>query len=136
MSSSKFDVFLSYSGGDRLIARELNRKLRDKGIRVWFDEDQIPFGGNVIAMMEHGLAQSAAGAVLIGSDGRGAWQEQEKAALLIQAVDEGKVVIPILMPGAPTKPKPGFLASLRFVDLRDGLDGEGFSHLVQGMQIP
>ena len=36
-----YDVFLSHSGKDKPVVRELAERLRADGVRVWLDEDQI-----------------------------------------------------------------------------------------------
>jgi hypothetical protein len=37
----RFDVFLSYSSGDRDIVRGIAERLKKDGLKVWFDEWMI-----------------------------------------------------------------------------------------------
>ena len=40
-----FDVFLSHSSHDKAIVRPLAERLRQDGLRVWFDEWELRPGG-------------------------------------------------------------------------------------------
>lgn len=53
-----FDVFLSHSSIDKEKVRELVEQLRNEGIIVWFDEEQIKPGDSVFMKIEEGLAKS------------------------------------------------------------------------------
>ncbi len=70
-------------------------------------------------------------AVIVGPHGPGRWQEMEYYAAIQKYVEERDEegrrkarVIPVLLPGAPRKPKvPVFLRGLDYVDLqKDGFD--------------
>lgn len=54
----EFDVFLSHSSLDKHIVRPLAQRLRESGVRVWFDEWQIPKGAPIPGKVEQGLEQS------------------------------------------------------------------------------
>ena len=68
-----FDVFLSHNSKDKPAVRELARRLSDRGIRVWLDEDQLIPGRNWQPLLEQGIQQSATGAVLVGPHGLAPW---------------------------------------------------------------
>ena len=130
----EFDVFLSHNSHDKPAVRELAKRLTKRRIRVWLDEDQLIPGRNWQPLLEDGIKQSASGAVLVGKDGFGPWEDEEMQALLRQAVSQGKPVIPVLLPGAPTQPQlPMFLLSRTWVDLREGFTGPGMERLVWGI---
>lgn len=57
-ASFKFDAFISFSGEDRLAARSIAERLRNDGLRVWFDEWQIPLGADIASKIEEGLEHS------------------------------------------------------------------------------
>jgi hypothetical protein len=38
----KYDVFLSHSSKDKSVVRPLAERLREAGLRLWFDEWEIP----------------------------------------------------------------------------------------------
>jgi hypothetical protein len=129
-----FDVFLSHNSKDKPAVRALARRLEGCHIRVWLDEDQLIPGRNWQPLLEAAIEQSATGAVLVGRDGAGPWQDEEMQALLDQAVRQGKPVIPVLLPDAPEKPElPLFLRNRTWVDLRAGSSEEGLDRLIWGI---
>jgi hypothetical protein len=72
-------------------------------------------------LLEAGIRSSESVAVLIGSDGRGPWEDEEMQAALNLAVRDKRPLIPVLLPGCLTKPElPLFLANRTWVDLRGG----------------
>jgi len=129
-----FHVFLSHNSRDKPQVRELARRLETRGLRVWLDEEQLPPGVPWQPLLEQGMEDCRSGAVLVGKDGFGPWQDEEMQALLRQAVSRGKPVIPVLLPGAPLQPRlPLFLSSRRWVDLRDGYAEQAIAQLVWGI---
>ena len=52
------DVFLSHSGHDKPVVRELAERLRADGVRVWFDEWEIQLGDSIFSKVEAALQQS------------------------------------------------------------------------------
>jgi hypothetical protein len=130
-----FDVFLSHNSRDKPAVHELKRRLEDRGIRVWLDEEQLVPGRPWQPLLEKGIEGAATGAVLVGKDGIGPWEHAEMRALLRQAVESGKPVIPLLLPNAPpTKPPlPLFLEDYTWVDLRSGFADEGIDSLIWGI---
>ena len=72
--------------------------------------------------------------MLVGKDGLGPWEIPEMDACLSEFVDRGMPVIPVLLPGAPKKPKlPLFLKAFTWVDLRDGLKKAALDNLEWGI---
>jgi hypothetical protein len=53
-----YDVFLSHSSKDKHIVRRLAERLRNDGLKVWFEEWSIRAGDNVYDKTEEGLQQS------------------------------------------------------------------------------
>jgi len=53
-----WDVFLSHSRQDKPRVRRLAERLRDAGLRVWFDEWTIKLGTDIYAAIEDGLEGS------------------------------------------------------------------------------
>jgi tetratricopeptide (TPR) repeat protein len=129
-----FDVFLSHNSKDKPAVRALAALLIERGIRVWFDEDQLIPGQPWQPLMEEGIKKSATGAVLVGEDGVGPWEDEEMQALLRQAVKLKKAVIPVLLPGAPEEPDlPLFLLNRTWVDMRKGFTEEKLADLIWGI---
>jgi hypothetical protein len=57
-SDFQFDLFLSHSAKDKAVVRPLAERLRQDGLRVWFDEWVLKPGDNIPAMIEEGLEHS------------------------------------------------------------------------------
>jgi formylglycine-generating enzyme required for sulfatase activity len=130
-----FDVFLSHNSKDNSVVRELAAQLRARGLRVWLDVDNLLPGHRWQEELEDVIRTSGAGAVLVGSDGLGPWEEPEMRALLSQFVQRRLKVIPVLLPGAPGQPElPPFLAEFVWSDLRGGLTQDAVDRLAEGIR--
>jgi tetratricopeptide (TPR) repeat protein len=130
----KFDVFLSHNSKDKPAVRALAALLSEQGIKVWLDEDQLIPGRPWQPLLEKGIEESTAGAVLVGADGWGPWENEEMYGQLRLAVEEGKPVIPVLLPGVPEEPRlPLFLSTRTWVDLRAGFRAEEMDRLIWGI---
>lgn len=134
-SEQGFHVFLSHNSQDKPAVRELAAALERRGVRVWIDEDQLIPGRPWQEAMEQAIDAIPSAAVLLGGSGFGPWESQEMQACIQRFVKrELPSVIPVLLPGAPAKPKwPLFLDNFTYVDLRDGLSDAGINRLVWGI---
>jgi PIN domain nuclease of toxin-antitoxin system len=56
--SDKYDVFLSHSAKDKAVVRPLAERLRQDGLKVWFDEWVLKPGDSIPAKIEEGLEHS------------------------------------------------------------------------------
>src|SRR5690348_16507681 len=54
----EYDVFLSYSSSDLERVARLARRLKDAGVKVWFDEDELRPGTRTVTEVERGLEAS------------------------------------------------------------------------------
>ena len=57
----QFDVFLSHSAKDKAVVRDVAARLKQDGVRVWLDEEQIKPGDSIPAKIEDGLEHSPFG---------------------------------------------------------------------------
>lgn len=129
-----FDVFLSHNSKDKPAVRELAEALRERGVIVWLDEDELRPGLNWQNLIEAGIRQSASVAVLIGKDGLGPWENEEMQGALIHAVKGGTPVIPVVLPDAPSQPElPLFLGTRTWVDLRPAMNVDNLGRLIWGI---
>jgi len=55
----QFDVFLSHSAKDKAIVRDIAARLKQDGVKVWFDEWVRKPGGSVLAKIEEGARANA-----------------------------------------------------------------------------
>jgi tetratricopeptide (TPR) repeat protein len=134
LADETFDVFLSHNSRDKPAVRQIAQALKDRGLRVWLDEWELVPGRRWIPALEKALETTKAAAVMVGESGFGRWEQPEYEGSLSEFVDRGIPVIPVLLPGAPEKPKlPLFLKGFTWVDLREGLTTDGLDRLVWGI---
>jgi tetratricopeptide (TPR) repeat protein len=129
-----FDVFLSHNSKDKPAVRQIAEALRDRGLRVWLDEWELIPGRRWIPALEKAIQAANTAAVMVGENGFGPWEQPEYEGALSEFVNRGLPVIPVLLPGAPEKPKlPLFLTGFTWVNLRDGITKAGLDRLVWGI---
>jgi hypothetical protein len=58
--SFRYNVFLSHSAKDKAVVRPLAERLRQDGLKVWFDEWVLKPGDSIPAKIEAGLEHSRA----------------------------------------------------------------------------
>ena len=54
----QYDVFLSHSSKDKAVVRPLAERLRNDGLKVWFDEWVLKAGDSIPSKIEEGLEHS------------------------------------------------------------------------------
>lgn len=119
-------LFLSHAGADTEAARALKQRIeatpaaRERGLKVWFDKDDLRAGEEWQAQLEEAIGRRAtAFAVYVGSNGVINWVEREVRLALSRATsDNGRFpFIPILAAPTDTSALPGF--ALQFQGVRD-----------------
>jgi hypothetical protein len=92
-----FDVFLTYAADDsKRFAQQLAQALRNEGLRIWFDEDQIHVGDNAFMRIGEGLNSSRYGLVILSPHFfEHGWAEQELRALLQRESEEKTMILPV-----------------------------------------
>lgn len=114
-------VFLSHAGEDGPAVKELAGRLRQAGLEVWLDVDELQPGDDWMQSLEEALDSSDAFAVYIGRSGIARWIGREvRVALDRNAKDPRYRFIPILGPGADPEQLPRFVAQHHWLDLREG----------------
>lgn len=124
--AAEYDVFLSHDGADKAAVEAIATRLRDAGLRPFFEEWHLVPGDLRIPALEAASEGSPTIAVLIGPKGIEEWHEQQKQ---LAADERGKRVIPVLLAGVSRQSLQGFLG-LRTVDFDEG---NGFRRLVAGI---
>lgn len=98
MVEQSFDVFLAHSSQDKPLIRQLYRKLKDRGIKPWLDEEEIAPGTSFQDEIQQAIARIKTAAICIGQGGLGKWEALELKAFISQCVERGIPVIPVLLP--------------------------------------
>src|SRR5207248_4128096 len=74
----QFDVFLSYSSKDNTWVNRLKEALQNQGLQVWLDHDQIRPGDLFTGVLERGLEESKAVALIVSPESMvSGWVEEE-----------------------------------------------------------
>ena len=96
-SDSNWDVFICHASEDKdNFVRPLALKLQGRGIRVWFDELTLKIGDSIRKSIDHGLAMSRYGIVVISPDFlKKDWPQRELDGLVSKEVNGRKVVLPV-----------------------------------------
>src|SRR5919106_963057 len=129
-------LFLSYSSRDRDKVRPVHRYLSERGVTMFFDQQNLRAGQNWPQALEQALRDSSAVAVFVGRK-IGNWQWSEIGfALDRQANDTQFPVIPVLLDGADTSRS--FLFLNTWVDLRGERldDTEALNRLLDAVSRP
>ncbi len=93
----RWDVFISHASEDKLeIATPLAKALEARGLEVWYDDFSLKLGDSLRQAIDHGLAQSRYGVVIL-SDHFFAkhWPQQELNGLATREIGGDKVILPI-----------------------------------------
>ncbi len=92
-----YDVFISHAFEDKnQIARPLAEKLTMFGLGVWYDEFTLKMGDSLLESIDHGLARSKFGVVILSKAffAKG-WSKYELRGLVTKELGRGRVVLPI-----------------------------------------
>ena len=92
-----WDVFISHASEDKHeIAGPLAEALRSRGLKVWYDEFTLTLGDGLSESIDHGLAKSRFGVVILSpSFFDKKWTKKELNGLTAKEITYGKVILPI-----------------------------------------
>jgi hypothetical protein len=129
-----FDIFLCHNSADKPAVRSLNLRLKAAGIETWFDEESLLPGQIWQEVLESQIGSIRACAVVVGPNGSGPWQENERRAFINEFVKRSCLIVPTLIEGAPAAPVlPLFLQQFMWCDLRGGAENQ-FNRLVRSIE--
>jgi formylglycine-generating enzyme required for sulfatase activity len=92
-----WDVFISHAWEDKEeVARPLAEAMRRAGLRVWYDEFTLTLGDSLRRSIDHGLAQSRYGIVVLTPHFFAKeWPQRELDGLVAKEVSSGKTILPV-----------------------------------------
>ncbi len=120
-----YDVFLSHSSRDKPMVRQIAEKLRQSGLRVWFDEWSVKPGQLIGKGVEEGLEQSR---ILVLAMSKAAFDSdwvtlEAQAAVFRDPANEGRRFIPVRLYEFEDSQIPRMLRGFKYVDVfRDGCE--------------
>ncbi len=96
-SSQVYDVFISHASEDKdEIVRPLALALKGTGLKVWYDEFELKIGDSLRRKIDHGLAKSRVGIVVISHAFiKKGWTNYELDGLVTKSVTQEQVLLPI-----------------------------------------
>lgn len=116
-----YDVFLSHNSKDKPRVRRIAERLRDAGLRVWFDEWNIK-GGEIISLkIDEGLEQSRVLVLCVSANALASgWVALERStAIHRDPSNEGRRFIPLLLSDCEL---PDTLRRYKYLDFRNETD--------------
>ncbi|MBH8573031.1 toll/interleukin-1 receptor domain-containing protein [Nostocaceae cyanobacterium CENA369] len=132
VSTTQFDVFLAHNTQDKPEVRAIALALKQRNIKSWIDEEQIPPGRFFQEEIQKAISSVKSAAIFIGLQGIGKWQNWELKAFISQCVEKKIPVIPVLLPGVNNLPEDLiFLKELSWVIFSNGIDDENALDLLE-----
>jgi len=138
-ASFPFDVFLSHNSAQKDWTRDLARRLRDDGYKVWFDEWVLPrnAGDNWIDSLAQGVEASRKVALVWSPEFfTKPWPEFEASVIQqMDSIGRQQRIIPLLHTRCDIPKKWSFRQALNFTDCPHGSDEFEFHyhHLVHNL---
>ena len=96
-SPMQWDLFICHASEDKdEVARPLAKLLEKKSLRVWYDEFTLTLGDSLGESIDHGLAHSRFGVVILSPAFFGKkWPQKELNGLRAKEISSGKVILPV-----------------------------------------
>ena len=93
----KYDLFISHASEDKdAFVRPLATELRNRSLKVWYDEFTLSLGDSLRRSIDHGLAKSRYGLVILSkSFFMKEWPQKELDGLVAREDGKEKVILPI-----------------------------------------
>jgi hypothetical protein len=114
-----FDAFISYNSKDVDEVSTIVDELHARGLRTWFDRDDIRLGTKVVGTLDQVLGRAPSALVFLGGYGLGPWQNEEWQALYHLNHDGKCKIVPVILPSAGESVQvPPFLMDFSRLDLR------------------
>ena len=94
----KWDAFISHASEDKDdFVRPLAEGLRERGLKVWFDEFELKVGDNLRGSIDRGLSQSRFGIVVFSPQFfEKQWPKNELSGLVTREINGAKVILAII----------------------------------------
>lgn len=118
ITTYSYDVFLSHSSRDKSTARQVAQNLRQRGVRVWFDEWAIQPGDSIPNAIEIGLEQSRVLVLVMSKSAFDSdWVTLERqAGLFRDPANQDRRFIPIRLDNLENTQIPMMLRHYKYID--------------------
>jgi hypothetical protein len=130
-----YDVFLSHSSKDKPVVRAIAERLKQDGLRVWFDEWEIKPGDSIPAKIEEGLEHSRVLVLCMSANAFGSdWAQMESGTFRFRdPLNKERRFIPLRLDDAPIK---GSLAQFLFLKWRPADSEQEYPKLLESCRPP
>ena len=122
------DVFLSHSAKDKAVVRPLAERLRQDGLKVWFDEWVLKPGDSIPAKIEAGLERSRVLVLCMSAQAFGSdWAQLETGTFRFRdPLNKERRFISLRIDDAPIK---GSLAQFLYINWRPAVREQEYAKL-------
>ncbi len=129
-----YDVFISHNSRDKPRVRRLAERLRDAGLRVFFDEGVIKPGDDIYLTIERGLDAARVQVLCLSPAALGSdWVALERSTVLFRdPTNAGRRFIPLLLADCDL---PDTLRRYKYLDLREESEA-AFEELLAACRAP
>jgi TIR domain len=120
--TDSYDIFLSHSSKDVEVVRDVVVRMKEAGLKVWVDHEQLYYGDSITEKIEDGLSRSRRVVVCLSRNLKSSnWCRKEYGALLHRECS-GKAkrrVIPLRLDDCPDDEIPVLLYDKKWADYGD-----------------
>jgi hypothetical protein len=130
-----YDVFLSHSSKDKEVVRPIAERLKNDGLKVWFDDWSIKVGDNIPHKIEEGLEHSRVLVLCMSANAFGSdWAQMESQTFRFRDVlNKERRFIPLRIDDAPIR---GSLSQFHYIKwLPEGREQE-YPKLLEACRHP
>jgi small GTP-binding protein len=126
----EYDVFLSHSSKDTSVVGDIAQRLKEDGLRVWFDSWEIRPGDSIPAKIEDGLENSRVLILLMSANAFGSeWAQLESGTFRYRdPLNKARRFLPVRLDDTPIK---GALAQFLFISWLPGDREDGYRKLLE-----
>ena len=131
----QYDVFLSHSAKDTAVVRPLAERLRQDGLKVWFDEWVLKPGDSIPAKIEEGLERSCVLVLCMSANAFGSdWAQLEAGTFRFRdPLNKERRFIPLRLDDAPVK---GSLAQFLYINWLPADREQEYAKLLEACRPP
>ncbi len=131
----EFDVFLSHSSKDKKTVRDIAKRLKADGLRVWFDEWEIKAGDSIPHKIEDGLERSRVLVLCMSKAAFGSdWAQLESGTFRFRdPLNKERRFIPVRLDRADIK---GSLAQFLYVQWHSKDREPAYAKLLEACRPP
>jgi small GTP-binding protein len=131
----QYDVFLSHSGKDKKVVRDIAERLKKDGVKVWFDEWALKPGDSIPAKMEEGLEHSRVLVLCMSANAFGSdWAQMESGTFRFRdPLNKERRFLPLRLDDAPIK---GSLALFLYINWLPAEREQEYAKLLEACRQP